>query len=77
MCWSRSIRSATVRTDIGIRDLSADQATVGIYTDQLLHSYQGKNRLEVGAYFGRELPRSNVFRCHRMCSPSPSPRIIT
>ena len=54
MCWSRSIRSATVRTDIGIRDLSADQATVGIYTDQLLHSYQGKNRLEVGAYFGRE-----------------------
>lgn len=49
MCWFPSTRSETVsraryRTSSQYTDSSA---LVGIYTDKVLDSYKGKNRLEV------------------------------
>ena len=50
-----------------------DLAIVGIYTDTVLDSYKGKNRLEVGKIPNFVEDRRLIpSRCHLMCSLSPS-----
>jgi hypothetical protein len=48
MCWCLSILSETVSIGAAHADFLSDRRTVGIYTDDVLNSYKGKNRLEVG-----------------------------
>ena len=47
MCWCQSTRSATVSLKIPVFQATANHQAVGIYTDQVLDSYRGRNRLEV------------------------------
>lgn len=52
---------------------------LGIYTDQVLESYKGKNRLEVSG-FGSALSRlraDTTPRCRLTSSPSPSQHTTT
>lgn len=50
---------------------------LGIYTDQVLDSYKGKNRLEVWLQDARKRMDANCDRSHRTSSRSPSPHTTT
>jgi len=50
---------------------------VGIYTDQVLESYKGKNRLEVRCIAVHQLPGLMRYRYPLTSSQSPSPPTIT
>ncbi|KAI2479163.1 myosin IC heavy chain [Pyrenophora tritici-repentis] len=50
---------------------------LGIYTDQVLESYKGKNRLEVRRMATQTPPELIRDRCHPMSSQSQSPRTTT
>ena len=47
MCLCLSTRSEIVSTAKAFAEPCADCRPVGIYTDDVLNSYKGKNRLEV------------------------------
>lgn len=53
MCWYLLIPFGIVSATIEGRDTFANVSAVGIYTDEVLDSYRGKNRLEVS----EELPK--------------------
>ncbi len=53
MCWYQSIHSKTVRGPPSDRsdETATDLMLVGIYTDEVLAKYRGKNRLEVHIHY--------------------------
>lgn len=50
---------------------------LGIYTEQVLDSYKGKNRLEVWRSRTPYTRVADTTRCRRTSSPSPSPPTTT
>ena len=78
MCLSLSILSEIVSTAEALVEHCTDCHPVGIYTDDVLNSYKGKNRLEVGKVYAICLGLdTDMPRCPRMFSPLLSPHIIT
>ena len=78
MCLSLSILSEIVSTTEALAERCTDCRPVGIYTDDVLNSYKGKNRLEVGELYAIHLGLdADMPRCLRMCLLSLSPHIVT